>query len=228
MLKQIQFNQTYSVSSLENELAIALKNSWTPHFNKQDYEGSWESISLRSVSGSETDILSIPGISNYQDTPLLEKLPYIRSILDDWLCPKETVRLLALYPGAEIKPHRDRGCNYIGGSFRLHIPIVTNPQISFIVGGMPLILKPGTCWYVDFDEEHSICNLGDTVRVHLIIDVLRNEWTDELFAAYGYDFEEEKRIKAPDRQTILMMIEELERMNTETSLQMAAAYRNQL
>lgn len=228
MLKHIQFNQKYSVSALQDELAIALENSWTPHFNKQDYEGSWESISLRSASGSENDIFSVSGISNYLDTPLLEKLPYISSILDAWLCPKETVRLLALYPGAEIKPHRDRGCNYMGESFRLHIPIVTNPGVSFIAAAVPLVLEAGTCWYIDFDEEHSIRNLGNEVRVHLVIDVIRNEWTDELFAAYGYDFEEEKRLKAPDRETMLLMIDALEKMNTETSLQMAENYRKQL
>lgn len=228
MLKHIQFNQTYSVSLLEKELSIALENSWTPHFNRQDYEGSWESISLRSASGSENDIFSVAGISTYRDTPLLEKLPYIRSILDAWLCPKETVRLLALYPDAEIKPHRDRGCNYMGGSFRLHIPIATNTQVSFIAGTVPLVLKAGTCWYVDFDEPHSIRNSGDTVRVHLVIDVVRNEWTDELFAAYNYDFEEERKMKAPNRETMIQMIVELERMNTETSLRMAAAYKSQL
>jgi hypothetical protein len=51
--------------------------------------------------------------------------------------------------------------------------------------------------------------------VHLIMDCNRNEWSDELFAKAGYDFTQEK--KGPDDETLKKMLEELERMNTDTS-----------
>jgi hypothetical protein len=86
-------------------------------------------------------------------------------------------------------------------------------------------MKSGECWYADFDRPHSVNNRSNEDRVHLIIDCLRNEWSDKLFAAAGYDFSLEK--KGPDEETFLRMIEELERMNTETSRNMILKMQNE-
>lgn len=228
MLKYIQFNQNYNVSLLKAELAIALQQNWVDHFNKQDYQGNWQSIALRSASGKEHDISAHYGVDNHQDTPLLNQLPYIQSIIEKWQCPKHAIRLLALHPGAEIKPHRDRGCNYEGGVLRIHIPIQTNNELKFMVGGEQLKLEEGSCWYIDFDQTHSIINAGENVRVHLVIDALRNEWTDRLFEAYGYDFEAEKQGQALDQATTLKMIEELERMDTPAAKELVLQLKKNL
>ncbi|SES01331.1 aspartyl/asparaginyl beta-hydroxylase domain-containing protein [Pedobacter rhizosphaerae] len=226
LLKYIQFNQQYNISLLKAELDIALQQDWVDHFNKKDYEGDWQSISLRSASGKEQDILANYGVDQYQDTPLLNQLPYIKSIIEEWQCPKETIRLLALHPGAEIKPHRDRGCNYEAGVLRIHIPIQTNNQLKFIVGDEQLILEEGSCWYIDFDQTHSIINGGENIRVHLVIDALRNEWTDQLFEANGYNFAQENQ--APDRDTTLKMIAELEQMDTPVAKTLVAQLKKNL
>lgn len=228
MLKYIQFNQNYNVSLLKGELAIALQQHWVDHFNKQDYDGSWQSIALRSASGKEHDILANYGVDKYQDTSLLNQLPYLKSIIEQWECPKETIRLLALHPGAEIKPHRDLGCNYEGGMLRIHIPIQTNNELKFMVGGEQLKLAEGSCWYIDFDQTHSIINAGDNVRVHLVIDALRNEWTDRLFKAYGYEFEAENQRQDLDEVTTLKMIEELERMESPAAKELVVQLRKGL
>jgi len=218
--KYIQFNQQYDVQLLRSELAIAMTLDWQEHFNKKDYDGSWQSISLQSASGREDDIRANYGVENYRETALLKKLPYIKSILDSWHCPKESIRLLALHPGAEIKPHRDRGCNYENGVCRIHVPIQTNEGVQFKVGDELLVLKEGSSWYIDFDETHAIVNNGKTVRVHLVIDGLRNSWTDELFTAHGYDMAAEQKEQQMDRETTLRVIEELERLNTPISKQL--------
>lgn len=228
MLKYIQFNQNYNISLLKAELAIALQQNWVDHFNKQDYQGNWQSIALRSASGKENDISAHYGVDHHQDTPLLNHLPYIQSIIEKWQCPKHAIRLLALHPGAEIKPHRDRGCNYEGGVLRIHIPIQTNNELKFMVGGEQLKLEEGSCWYIDFDQTHSIINAGENVRVHLVIDALRNEWTDRLFEAYGYDFEAEKQGQAFDQATTLKMIEELERMDTPAAKELVLQLKKNL
>lgn len=228
LLKYIKFNQNYNVPLLKAELALALQQNWVDHFNKQDYEGNWQSIALRSASGKEHDILANYGVDEYRDTPLLNQLPYLKSIIEQWECPKETIRLLALHPGAEIKPHRDRGCNYEGGVLRIHIPIQTNDLLKFIVGEEQLKLIEGSCWYIDFDQTHSIVNAGENVRVHLVIDALRNEWTDRLFETYGYKFEAENQGQVLDRVTTLKMIEELERMETPGAKELIAQLKKQI
>lgn len=212
-MKTIKFENAYDVSKLEQELQIALKSNWVNHFNSKDYDGAWKSISLRSASGSSSDIYSNYTDQPFKDTPLLEELPYIKSILADWKCEKETVRFLALYPGSEIKPHKDPGCSYEDGNFRLHIPILTNNEVDFIVANENHKLVPGACWYMDFSKEHSVKNSGDTVRIHLVIDCLRNEWSDQLFERYGYQAEEAKMSTEEAR----MVIAQLETHQTETA-----------
>lgn len=228
MLRYIQFNQGYNVTLLKAELSIALQQDWVNHFNKKDYEGSWQSISLRSASGKEQDISANYGIDKYEDTPLLNRLPYIKSIIEQWKCPKEAIRLLALHPGAEIKPHRDRGCNYKEGVLRIHIPIQTNSRLKFMVGDEQLKLEEGSCWYINFDQTHSIINEGENIRVHLVIDALRNEWTDTLFEANGYHLAEENQVKAQDRDTTLKMIAELEQMDTPAAKELVAQLKKNL
>lgn len=199
---------------LQRELGTCFTLSWKQHFNSNDYIGDWTGIALRSSSGNEVDILSHPG-SVFKDTPLLNACPYFQEIISLFECEKETIRLLRLAPGSKIKEHRDRGAGYQFGNFRLHIVICTHENVSFIVDNGEVPMKTGECWYADFDRPHSVANNGDKERVHLIIDCNRNEWSDNLFAAAGYDFSLEKT--GPDDATFSKMIEELERMNTETS-----------
>lgn len=204
------------MKKLQQELAICFENEWKDHFNTKDYQGSWQSISLRSATGQETDIYSNYGVENYMDTPLLAELGYIKQIIDAMAFEKEAIRLLALHPNSEIKPHRDLGCSYKDGTFRLHIPIQTNEQVCFTLDGERLFLAEGTCWYMDFGQTHSIKNEGDEPRIHLVIDGLRNAWTDELFGSNGYDLNRDKTPKY-DEKTKLAMIAELERMDTDTA-----------
>lgn len=220
MTRYIKFNQQYNVRLLQSELAIAMSLNWQDHFNKKDYNGSWQSISLQSASGKEDDILANYGKEGYQETDLLKKLPYIKSIIDSWHCPKESIRLLALHPGAEIKPHRDRGCNYVNGACRIHIPIQTNTAVQFKVADEFLVLYEGSSWYIDFDETHSIVNNGQSVRVHLVMDTLRNSWTDALFLSHGYDMEAEQQGEKMDRETTLKVIAELAQLNAPASAQL--------
>ena len=220
MTRYIKFNQQYNVRLLQSELATAMALNWQDHFNKKDYNGSWQSISLQSASGKEDDILANYGKEGYQETDLLKKLPYIKSIIDSWHCPKESIRLLALHPGAEIKPHRDRGCNYVNGVCRIHIPIQTNQAVQFKVSDEFLVLEEGSSWYIDFDETHSIVNNGQSVRVHLVMDTLRNSWTDALFLSHGYDMEAEQQGEKMDRETTLKVIAELAQLNAPASAQL--------
>ncbi|MEL6865420.1 MAG: aspartyl/asparaginyl beta-hydroxylase domain-containing protein, partial [Bacteroidota bacterium] len=80
-----------------------------------------------------------------------------------------------------IKPHRDFRLGYEDDNFRIHIPITTNDQVSFVLGGEQLRMLPGECWYTNVNFTHSVANNGSTDRVHLVIDGERNAWSDELF-----------------------------------------------
>jgi hypothetical protein len=207
---------SFDVAKLRRDLAICEAEQWTAHFNTNDYSGDWNGIALRSASGTTADILTTsPDV--FSDTPLLEQCTYFREILAGFDCPVETVRLLALSPGSSIKEHRDPGLGYEHGAFRLHIPITTDPAVSFVVDQSRLEMEAGQCWYANFSLPHSVQHDGNTRRIHLVIDGLRNAWTDHLFETAGYDFEAERKGREYDRETKMGMIKQLRLMNTDTA-----------
>lgn len=219
-MNYIKFSQTYNVERLCAELEDVLKEEWPLHFNSRDFNGDWRSISLRSLSGKSNDIYAHSnGI--YSDTPVLDRMPYVKEILGSWQCEKEAVRLLSLAPGSVVKPHKDPGCAYHDGAFRIHIPIVTNPDVHFCIEDERLPLKAGECWYMNFSATHSIANLGATPRIHLVIDGIRNSWTDQLFTSHGYQLPDENTAIYDDA-TRSRMIEELEKMNTGAARELIA------
>jgi hypothetical protein len=221
-MNYIKFSYTYDRDKLSAELGNVLQQDWPLHFNSKDFDGDWRSISLRSASGSSSDIYASPS-ADYKNTPVLDMMPYVKEILDTWHCEKETVRLLSLAPGSEIKPHKDMGCGYRDGYFRIHIPIITNPDVYFTIHDEVLHLQEGECWYMDFSLTHSIVNRGNTARVHLIMDGIRNEWTDQLFAAHGFDLSEKNPLQQYDAATKARMIEELEKVDTEVARNIIAS-----
>ena len=213
---------------LLEDLDSCLKTAWSEHFNRQDYDGKWTSISLRSASGKETDIYSHPNTAAYTNTPVLEKCAYFKSIIDLFECEKEAVRLLSLAAGSVVKEHRDNHAGYESGVFRIHVPIRTNAQVAFFVDGEVVPMKTGECWYANVNLPHSVRNDGTTDRIHLVIDCKRNEWSDNLFKAMGYDFEFEKQQADYDQETKLKMIEELSRLDTPVSRQLLEQLQNEL
>jgi hypothetical protein len=168
------------------DLAHCLQSEWRPHFNARDYEGGWDAIALRSQDGTTSSLIAHPD-GAYLDTPLLGECRHFQALLRGLQCELESVRLLRQAAGGEIKTHRDQGLGYADGVFRIHIPLMTNPEVAFVVAGKRLPLQPGECWFADFSQPHSVHNHGDTERIHLVIDCLRNAWTDAWLEAAGFE-----------------------------------------
>lgn len=212
---------TFDPAPLVADLARSLRVSWPNHFNTRDYSGHWSSIALRSATGSDADIASVPGRAGYRDTPLLDGCAAFRAVVDAFECETESVRLLRLGAGSVIHEHRDPGAAYADGFFRIHVPITSNDQTRFVVGGEALVMHPGECWYANFSLPHSVRNDGATDRVHLVLDGLRNPWSDALFARAGYDFDAEARSRGLDPETTRRVIATLRDRGTETDLRLA-------
>lgn len=195
----------FDVERLTADLSAAEQYQWPQHYNSKDYEGSWTSLSLRSADGEMSNVYALP-TESFHDTPLMAECPYMAWIMGQFQCPKLTVRLLRLEAGSVIKAHRDPGLSYAEGEFRVHVPILTHDKVEFVVDGERIPMRAGECWYADFTKPHSVANLGSTPRVHLVLDCVRNAWTDALFLAQGYDpalaIVEEKRTPQEMRSMI--------------------------
>lgn len=213
---QLPFN--FKEQKLLADLQNCMDLNWKSHFNKNDFSGNWEIIALRSRTGKETDIGAFSH-NNYLDTPLMAKCQYFKEIIENFKCEKEVVRLMNLKAKSEIKTHSDNAGGYANGFCRIHIPIITNEKVSFIVNGKQVPMHVGEAWYANFSQPHSVKNEGETDRIHLVIDCIRNNWTNKLFESLSYDFDNENAIKH-DVATKLQMIAQLELMESETSKQM--------
>ncbi len=217
----------FETERLLADLAVCEAEEWIQHFNTKDYQGDWTGIALRSPSGLSNDILAASPEA-FVDTPLLARCAYIREIISSMACPVETVRLLALTPGSKILEHRDQGLGYAHGRFRLHIPIITDPRVDFLIDGYPLHMEAGECWYADFSLPHSVSHEGVTRRIHLVIDALRNDWTDTLFDQSGYDFSLEKKLHGYDRKTMKAMIRQLSLIGSPAAQELIASLESEL
>jgi len=221
-INHIQFPFTFDRSLLKADLEKILGKNWTAHYNSGAYSGNWTSVSLLAAGGKSSNINALPNEKEpVTETEVMEGCDYFREVLNSFECPKTTARLLKLDVGAEIKPHKDYCLGYEDGVFRIHIPIVTNPDVEFILDGERIIMEEGSCWYIDANKEHSVANRGTKDRIHLVIDGNRNEWTDRLF----FSMASEEQFQSPQKQSTdpkfqKRMIEELKRMNTPESLEL--------
>jgi hypothetical protein len=90
--------------------------------------------------------------------------------------------LVKLTSKKSIRPHVDTVGLSLVLCRRIHIPIQTNEECFFTVGDDKRNLKLGEIWEINNDKKlHSVDNLGDTDRIHLIVD-----WVEEsLMEKYG-------------------------------------------
>jgi len=76
--------------------------------------------------------------------------------------------------GAKIMPHVDAGVS-LGSNKRVHIPIISNPDVIFTVGGEDRYIQAGEVVEINNSVLHSVKNLSSKDRIHLILDWYSNE-----------------------------------------------------
>ena len=173
---------SFDASRMTADVRAAEAAGWFPHFNTQYYEGEWSGIPLRSNSRTGPLYFDPSRPNECVDLPALERAGYIREVVATFQAPLRSVRFLKLAPGAVIREHRDFGLSREDGEVRVHIPILTNPDVDFVLGGRTLALQAGESWYLNFDRPHQVTNRGETERIHLVIDLVVNPWLDEILA----------------------------------------------
>lgn len=77
--------------------------------------------------------------------------------------------LVRLNPGGEIAPHQDMNFS-LAHSHRVHLPVVSNENVLFTVGGETLNLREGGVYEINNRRVHQVGNRGHEGRVHLILD----------------------------------------------------------
>ena len=73
--------------------------------------------------------------------------------------------------GAKITPHMDNGIG-ITAVHRIHVPVVTNPDVHFFIDKVSHCLEANVIYEFDNTRLHSVENRSATRRVHLMCDLI--------------------------------------------------------
>jgi hypothetical protein len=115
-------------------------------------------------------------------------IPLMHSIIHQWYPPGGSIiRAMAakLLAGGRILPHRDSHPSFAVGH-RIHVPIVTNPRVRFMIDGRPYQLQVGEAYEINNQKMHSVMNKGDTDRINFIFDYVPPSAQKERVAVTGY------------------------------------------
>lgn len=176
-MKAARLRLTFDAGELVRDLSLLAPTDWEPHFNKPYYEGDWSGAALRSVDGTPNRLYPDPTASGrYADTRLRDRLPRLSAALDAFRCELLAARLLRLGPGSRIREHRDHNLSLSDGEARIHVPVLTSPEVRFTLDGEVVGMAPGEAWYLDLNLPHRVENPGTGDRVHLVVDCVVNDW----------------------------------------------------
>lgn len=182
---RVRLPLAFDPTRLTADLAALDGSEWVEHYVRQNYDGDWSVVPLRAPVGATHPIQMIyspPGVNEFVDTVFLSRAPYFAEVIAAFRCPVMSVRLMRLTPGSVIKEHRDHDLRAEEGVARIHVPVVTNDGVEFYLNRERVTLRPGEAWYLRLADPHSVANHGSETRVHLVIDVVVDDWLAGLLA----------------------------------------------
>jgi hypothetical protein len=162
------------------DLASMPQEWWAAHLGPY-HDGGWEAISLWAPGGDHRGQRSFGGA--FAATEAMQRCRYIPEVLDIFPCIKSRVRLMRLRPDGHIFRHSDPLESIAPNLVRLHVPIMTNPGVKFLVDDTAVQMFPGEVWHVDVRFPHEVHNSGRSHRVHLVMDLVANDAIQQLLAA---------------------------------------------
>ena len=77
--------------------------------------------------------------------------------------------LVRLRAGGAISKHKD-GSASMRRCHRIHLPLVTNDEVTFDVGESSIKMVEGELWEINNRREHAVANNSDLDRIHIILD----------------------------------------------------------
>jgi hypothetical protein len=171
----LKLPRRYCSETLAAEIGALPQSAWLPHPGR--IVGN-DAVPLITPQGEITNAFAGP----MAPTEHLKSCPYIMEILADLGAVWGRSRLMGLAPGAVVPEHVDVGY-YWRTHFRIHIPVVTTPDVLFTCEGETVHMKAGECWIFDSFRTHDVRNGGPDKRIHLVLDTVGGETLWELMRA---------------------------------------------
>lgn len=169
----VQLPLHFDAEKLATEVAGLGDEAWREH--PQKYPGNY-ALPLISVDGDPaSDAIAGP----MQSTEYLQRCPYLQHALARLGAVWGRTRLMKLAAGAEVTPHADINY-YWRDRVRVHVPVLTHPDVRFICGDAEVNMAAGECWIFDTWRPHRVINPVAQERIHLVADTVGSETFWEL------------------------------------------------
>lgn len=152
----------FDIARLQQELAQFADPDWAAH--PLHYKGN-SAIRLISANGEENDDIA----GEMMITRHLRRCAYVQQVFSVFQSVLTRSRFMRLAPGNVVPEHCDINYHWIHRT-RIHIPIVTHPDVRFKCDGTEVHMAAGEAWIFDNWRPHSVENNSDITRVHLVID----------------------------------------------------------
>ena len=168
----------FSADALAAEVNALPPSAWVPHAT--GFPGN-EAVRLVTPGGRPTDAFEGP----MGPTENLALCPYIMQVMAALGGVWGRSRLMGLGAGGEVPEHVDSHYHW-RTHLRIHVPVITNPDVLFTCGDVTVHMAAGECWVFDSFRWHEVHNRGKERRVHLVLDTVVSErlW-DMIDAAQG-------------------------------------------
>jgi|GEM_PF-169645 len=170
---------SFDVSPVIAEIEALGDEPWRIHFNTGYHDGGWSGLVLQSPGGDDSTLYSRVRDASHESiatTGAAARCPALMQLVASFQCPVKTARVLRLAAGSVIREHCDADLRWGDGEARLHIPLLTNPDVAFHVDGQRVRMLVGECWYLNLSKPHRVHNRGVTDRLHLVLDCSVNDW----------------------------------------------------
>jgi hypothetical protein len=187
----------FDATRLAQEVVAFPPEAWAAHPNGIDGNSS---VRLISAEGGENDQVD----GHMRETPHIKRAPYVRQVLASFNVPWSRTRLLRLAPGAVVPQHADINYHWFY-RVRLHIPILTRPEVLFHCDTTSVHMAAGEAWVFDNWRLHHVVNPTDAERIHLVADTAGNAAFWQLVGS-GADAAEDDGILPfrPEMETALL------------------------
>jgi hypothetical protein len=158
----IRLPYSFDAERLADEANALPSSAWMAH--PQRMSGN-SAAALISRDGGDNDDFD----GAMAETPHLKACPYARQVLSSFGEVLGRSRLMKLGGGAEVATHVDFNYHWYT-RLRIHIPVITNPNVIFHCANQKTHMQVGECWIFDSWRRHKVTNGSAEDRVHLVID----------------------------------------------------------
>jgi uncharacterized protein (TIGR03032 family) len=155
----------FDAERLRSEIGQFTEQDWRPH--PQGFTGNWALPLISAHGNPDNDAVKGPMLS----TPYLDRCPYLKQVLASFHSVLGRTRLMRLDNEAETTAHVDTSYYWLT-HVRVHVPIVTYPEVRFHCGARHLHMAAGECWLFDTWKVHNVLNPTPHLRVHLVADTV--------------------------------------------------------